>query len=229
MNFKIIIQARMSSTRLPNKTLLPIEGKPMLWYLIYRVTKCISLKHIVIATSNEKSDDKITDFCKKNNISCFRGSINNVLERYYQAAIIYKPDIIIRLTADNPLIDGQLVKQGLTIFSRSNIDYLSTTLERTYPVGLDFEIFSFQALKKAYVHAITQYDHEHVTSYIYKTKPKQFRLRTFKHFNDKSFYRLTVDTIKDYGFVKYLIIHYQIHKKGAEDIIAILDKYSPHL
>jgi spore coat polysaccharide biosynthesis protein SpsF len=224
MKYIVIIQARMTSSRLPGKVLLKIRNRPLLWYLIYRIKKYIPKNNIVIATSNDKSDDIIARFCSKNHIQFYRGSLTNVLERFYYTAKTYKPDIIVRITSDNPLADGQLIKQGLQKFMQGNIDYLSTTLMRTYPVGLDFEIFTFKALETAYIHAKNSYEREHVTPYIYKTRPDLFRLKHFKNLNNKSEYRISVDTFTDFQAVEFLIKEHQAHKRNAEEIISILDK-----
>ena len=144
MSYTIIVQARQSSKRLPQKVLKPILGKPMLYYLIERLRAVHNANQIVVATTHKICDDSIVSFCKDLKVETFRGPEENVLERYYQAAIKYQADKIIRVTADCPLIDPFVIDKGIRIFQRreAHIDYVSNTLYRSYPKGKDVEILA---------------------------------------------------------------------------------------
>lgn len=225
MKTVIIIQARMSSTRLPGKVLLPIAGKSMLWHVIKRVSLVKNIDNIIVATSTDISDDVIVKFCSVNNIKCYRGSLNNVLSRYYETALQEKADVIIRITADCPLIDANLIERGLIIFKNKKLDFLSNVIVRSYPVGFDFEIFTFNILEKAYRNAVTETEKEHVTPYFYLTHPDNFKIYNLKQNENKSSYRLTVDTTQDLALIKILIEKFHAQKKDHHQITSILDQH----
>jgi spore coat polysaccharide biosynthesis protein SpsF len=142
-----IIQARMGSDRLPGKVLLPIMGKPMLWHVVNRTNQSRLLNKVVVATTKKSKDDIITEFCRKNGISCYRGEEFDVLDRYYKAAKLYKADIVVRITSDCPLVDPALLDKTIKAYieNMKSLDGASTALKRTYPRGLDIEVFSFSA------------------------------------------------------------------------------------
>lgn len=218
-----VIQARMSSTRLPGKVMMRIDGKPMLQYVVDRTMWAKSLSAVVVATSTDKSDDVIANYCKMQKIDYFRGSLEDVLGRYFHCAEKYSQDIVVRVTSDCPLIDGNLIDQGLKKFLKNGVDYLSNTVERTYPRGFDFEIFTGVALEKAYSKARDPWDREHVTPFIYNSR--EFKIGNLKNRQDKSKFRITVDTQEDFEVVKLLIDRFDAHKKGAQEIINILEKH----
>jgi len=219
-----IIQARMSSTRLPGKVLMKIKGKPMLWYVVSRMKKANLIDEIIVATSKSRLDGAIVNFCEVNRIKCFRGSLQNVLARYYKCAKENNADIVVRITSDCPLIDGKLIDEGIVRFKSTRPDYLSNTIERTFPRGFDFEIFTFAALERAFLNAKDKIEKEHVTPYIWK-RPRLFRLKQFNLDSDKSFYRLTVDTEEDYQVVKLMIGKYNADQKSCLAISRILDAH----
>lgn len=219
-----IIQARMTSTRLPGKVLMDIDGKPMLLYVVKRIKWSKLIDEFVVATSTNQIDNPIIDFCKKNDIDYFRGNLEDVLSRYYFAAKKYKADIIVRVTSDCPLIDGTLIDEGLTTFKKSNVDYLSNTLVRTFPRGFDFEIFTFKALEKAFKEATSRFEREHVTPFIEMfAKKNRFNVKNMESNQDKSKYRITVDTKEDIDLIRVLIKNYRADSKNREEIIKILD------
>ena len=218
-----IIQARMSSSRLPGKVLMPIKGQPMLYYVCRRSSWAKSLNQIVVATSSDKSDKPIVNFCKENAMDCYMGELEDVLARYYNVAKKNRAKIIVRITADCPLIDGFLIEKALHVFKHVKADYLSNTLERTYPRGFDFEIFTFEALSAAFFNARKAEEREHVTPYIWQNKSALFRLKNFRRKNDKSRYRITVDTLSDFLLVKLLIEKYRADLKRSNQIIRILE------
>ena len=205
---------------------MEISGKPMLSYVIERVEWAKHINYVVVATSTDSSDNPIVNFCKKNKIEYFRGDLKDVLSRYYLAAKKFQADVIIRLTADCPLIDGALIDQGLAVFNKSNVDYLSNTIERTFPRGLDFEIFTFEALKTIYKNAKDLPEREHVTPYVYRNHPDDFRIKNLKNKQDKSKYRITVDTKEDLELIRLLVEKFDAGNKNFNEIIKILDRNS---
>lgn len=220
-----IIQARMTSTRLPGKVMMTIGGKPMLWYVLNRTRWAKSLSDVIIATSTDKSDDAIVEFCKKHKISYFRGSLEDVLSRYYHAAKKAGADIIVRVTADCPLVDGHLIDKGIELFNKTNADYLSNTIRRTFPRGFDFEILRFEILEKAYLMAKSRADREHVTGFVWRNENGQFKIKNLKSKMNKSKWRLTVDVAEDFKLVKILIEKYRASDKNYYLIVKILDSH----
>ena len=196
-----ILQARMSSSRLPGKVLKKINNKPILQYEIERILQSKYIDKLVIATSTNKEDDEIENFAKSIGIECYRGDLDNVLKRYYDCALYYKADIIVRVTGDCPVIDPEVIDAVIETFKTTNADYASNTIERTFPDGLDVEVFSFEILKKVYLQAKDKDDLEHVTKYIY-THPEQFKIVSYKNDIDYSYIRWTLDTIDDFHFFK---------------------------
>ncbi|WP_102692921.1 cytidylyltransferase domain-containing protein [Rummeliibacillus pycnus] len=207
-----IIQARMGSTRLPGKILKEVNGKPLLLHQINRLKHSKLIDQLVIATTIEKQDDLIEDFCKKYNVSFFRGSENDVLARYYEASEQFGGDVIVRLTSDCPIIDPDIVDKTIQYYLENQFNYVSNTIERTYPRGLDTEVFSKKTLDVAYHEATLPRDREHVTAYIY-THPEQFSVGSFKENVDYSKYRWTVDTKEDLQLVQNILKRFN----GRED------------
>jgi spore coat polysaccharide biosynthesis protein SpsF len=149
-----ILQARVSSTRLPGKVLKPILGVPMILRQIERVRRAKKIDQFIVATSNDRTDDPLADICSNTNIECFRGSLEDVLDRFYHAAKPLNPEHIVRLTGDCPLADPQLIDQLILFHLQGGYDYSSNTVETTYPDGLDVEIFRFSCLELAWKEAI---------------------------------------------------------------------------
>ncbi|MEI7752381.1 MAG: glycosyltransferase family protein [Candidatus Omnitrophota bacterium] len=168
MKIVALVQARMGSTRLPGKILMDIEGESMLWHVSDRLRRAKLLGGMIIVTSVSGSDDPVENFCKHENIDFFRGSENDVLDRYYHAATHFKIDQIVRITGDCPLIDPEVVDAVIQKHLSSGADYTSNTLNRTYPRGLDVEIFTFACLQAAYGQADQPFEREHVTPFIYQ-------------------------------------------------------------
>src|SRR5438132_2399961 len=163
MRVVAIIQARMTSSRLPGKVLADVCGKPMLYYVVTRAQQAKRLDLVVVATSNESSDDTIETFCELHRVSCFRGSKDDVLDRYYRAAERYRGDVIVRLTADCPLIDPLIIDKVVETLLPGNFDYVSNIREVTYPDGLDTEVFTQNTLNQTWREAATPSEREHVT------------------------------------------------------------------
>ncbi|WP_431029188.1 cytidylyltransferase domain-containing protein [Lysinibacillus sp. LZ02] len=226
MRIVAIIQARMGSTRLPGKILKKVNNKPLLSYQIERLQQSQYINELVIATTIETQDDLIIEFCKENSILYFRGSETDVLSRYYEAALAFKADAIVRITSDCPIIDVQIVDKTIQHFIESDkFDYVSNTVERTYPRGLDTEIFSFGALEKAYHEAVLERDREHVTAYFY-TNPDVFSMGHIKNDMDYSKYRWTVDTIEDFELIKKIIQALYVKKPlfSLQDTIKVMNE-----
>lgn len=223
-----IIQARMGSTRLPGKVLKEICGKTVLEHDIDRVRRVENIDKIVIATTTEKKDDVIVEEAKRLNVSYFRGSEDDVLSRYYNAAKENEADAVVRITSDCPLIDSE-VSQNIIDFYMENCDkydFISNTLERTYPRGLDTEVFSFRALEKAYNDAVRKSDREHVTPYIWGN-PRFFSFCQYKNNVDYSELRWTLDTTEDFEFINS-VYNYLYHEKkyfNMEDIIDLIEEH----
>ena len=199
-----IIQARMTSSRLPGKVLIDIAGFPMLYHVIKRVFSAQMVDQIVVATTDDPADDQIEEFCNSINISCFRGHPFDVLDRYYQAASKFQADIIVRITADCPMMDPALIDSLIQTFLETGVDFGANRLpppwKRTYPIGLDIEIARFEALEKAWQDAESQFEREHVMPYLYD-QPGRFKIMLAHHEPDYGEKRWTVDTPLDLALV----------------------------
>ena len=193
-----IIQARMGSTRLPGKVLMKIEDIPILEHIIDRLKVVNGISNVIVATSVEKEDDNIYEFCKDIGISCVRGSESNVLDRFGLAAKEYPADIYIRATADNPMIDIKLIEDMLLFFMKKNLTY---TCYKNYPIGSGVEIFSNTALFETIEKANKPFELEHVTPYMYQTMNDR-KVEYYVSDNDDSKIRMTVDTENDLHFAK---------------------------
>lgn len=227
-NIGCIIQARMGSSRLPNKVLMKLNNEnPQLYFVINQLQNCKFIGKIVVATTTLHEDNEIVEFLKKCNIEYFRGSSTNVLERYYQCAKNFSFDIIIRITADNPLIDPNIVDLAIEKFISNSFDYLTNARKRTFPYGTEVEVFTFSALEKVYKNSTKDFELEHVTPYFYNN-PEQFKIYDLINSKDLSSFRWTVDEINDLKLVKILISKIQKRPILMNDIIKIL-KDEPEL
>jgi len=196
-----MIQARVGSRRFPKKVLKKIEKKPMIFHVINRAKLVKGVDQIILITSKKKEDKVLLKIAKEYGILSFAGDLNNVLDRHYQCAKLYNADPIIRITGDCPLIDPKLVTKFLRFFKKQNYDYVTNNIPPSFPVGLDVEIFSFRALKKAAKNSTLLSQIEHVMPYI-RDNPKKFKIFSFKNKIDLSEYRWTVDENKDFKFVR---------------------------
>ncbi len=195
-----IIQARMSSSRLPGKVLRPILGRPMLAWQIERMRRARLIDRLVVATSAEPGDDALAEFCARENIDCHRGSLNDVLGRFFGAAQAFGPaEHVVRLTGDCPLGDPEIVDACIALHVANGADYTSNSVSRTYPDGLDVEAMTFDALERAARGASTDYEREHVTPHLYRN-PEKFRLDVLRSPRDLTRLRWTVDKPADFAF-----------------------------
>jgi len=226
-----VIQARMGSSRLPGKVLMPLAGHPVLWHVVERLRRATMLQKIIVATSTDKSDDPIAEFCTANNIECYRGSLTDVLARYEGAAQAHNLSTVVRITADCPLIDPAVVDKCVEMFAAGQGDYLSNINPgvRTFARGLDVEVFSREALARAHAAAQEQYEREHVTPYIWQNKQGEFVVlpayrapAQYAHI-----FRLTLDYAEDYAVFEHLYKHF-FSEGGIVDVPRVLQYLSEH-
>lgn len=220
-----IIQARMGSARLPGKVLLEVEGKPLICYLLERVAAAKSIGKVIVATSTEPMDDPIAKLCKEKNVACYRGNHEDVLDRYYQAARQFKLERIVRLTADCPLIDPKIIDSLVSVYIKGDYDYVANTTppKWTFPIGMDVEVFSFNALERAWHDEKDPDQREHVTFHLWKN-PNKFSLFRVDLEVDLSKYRLAVDYPNDFEIVKLILknLYHENPLFTMEDIIEFL-------
>lgn len=226
-----ILQARMGSTRLPGKMLLPIiDDKGALELMLERVAAAKSIDRIVVATTTLVEDDPLVALCEKLGIACFRGDSANVLDRYYQCArTVARDEVLIRLTGDCPLHDPAVIDRVVAFFHAGQYDYAANTHPPTYPDGLDAEVFSFRALERAWHEATLLSEREHVTYYLY-THPKLFKLGNLALEEDFSAHRWTLDEPADLEFIRqvYASLYPSGKAFGMQDVLALL-KARPEL
>ncbi len=230
----VIVQARMGSTRLPGKVMLPLAGKPVLYRVIERLADCRTTNKIVIATTKKRRDDPIVSLAKKMGVEFYRGSEEDALSRYYETATNFNFDIIVRVTSDCPLIDPEILDEMVMRFKELNskdghCDYLSNTLKRTFPRGLDIEIFWYDVLQRAHIEAKNPHYREHVTLFI-NENPNKFKLVNYSSPDDSSKYRCTIDEEDDYQLIYeiYDQLYFARPKFRFEDILKIF-KEQPNL
>lgn len=197
-----ILQARMSSARLPGKVLKSVLGRPMLAWQIDRIRRSKTIDQLVVATSEEPSDDRIESFCDANGVACYRGALHDVLARFHGAAKAFGPaEHVIRLTGDCPLIDWTIIDAAVELQRGAKSDLAGNAIKRTYPDGLDVEVVSFSALDRAHREATDASAREHVTQHIYR-HPETFRLAHLTQTPDLGALRWTVDTPADFEMVE---------------------------
>lgn len=209
MSVIVVTQARSGSTRLPNKVLMEIGDQTLLQIHIDRIKKAVLVDDIYIATTDNKSDNVIEDLARKLNINCYRGSEDDVLDRYYQTVKDICPEYIVRLTSDCPLIDPKLIDEVIAEAMSHNLDYYSNGLVERYPDGQDIEVFKFSALTKAWNDARLISEREHVTPFIRKNSTffgeSLFTSKNHDLDVDYSHVRLTVDETRDFDVIKLII------------------------
>lgn len=207
-----IIQARMGSTRLPGKVLADIGGKPMLAHLVDRIQSSLYLDEIVIATTQDASDEPVLDFCTSHQLPCFRGDQFDVLDRYYRTSLSHQAGIVVRLTADCPLLDGELMDQVVHAHREQQVDFTTNRLpppwKRSFPIGLDIEVANFSALEKAWIQANQPYEREHVMPYLYN-QPGRFKTLVLQNEPDLGNERWTVDTPSDLEMIRIVFHHFR--------------------
>jgi spore coat polysaccharide biosynthesis protein SpsF (cytidylyltransferase family) len=216
----------MGATRLSGKVMLTILGKPVLWHVVNRVSRAKLIDELVVATTNRPKDDVIEKFCRENNTSIFRGQEKDVLDRYYQCAKKYNMENIVRITADCPLHDPQIIDLVIERYEEGDYDYISNGDPTSYPDGIDLEVFSFSALEKAWNNAKLSSEREHVTPYIRKNK-NLFRVGNVQNETDLSEFRWTLDQEEDFRFIKAVYEKLSESKSDIfymNDILELIDK-----
>ncbi len=243
-----IIQARMASSRLPEKVLKPIAGQPMLAWVVSRARQASALDRVVVATTRDPSDDPVAAWCARENIPCYRGHPLDVLDRYYQAAMAYHADVVVRLTADCPFLDPALLDDVLDRFARSRVDFAANRLPepwgRTFPIGLDVEAMTMPALARAWREAREPHQREHVTPYFYDDAPVEalrfradaprwretrtprgFHIALYHAAQDWGGFRWTVDTPEDLALAQAIAEALGADHLGWENVLAFLQAH----
>lgn len=222
MNVGIIAQARMGSTRLPGKVMMLVnENDSVIVSVIKQLKHSKLAEKIVIATTTLKEDDKIEETAHKNGVDCFRGSVEDCLDRYYQCSVKYSFSTIVRVTCDNPFIDPTIIDHAIEEFNSGHWDYISNCNPRTFPQGTEVEIFSVDSLKRVWREAQKSSEREHVTPYFYNN-PDKFKIYNITHSENLSHLRWSVDRIEDLKMVQ--IIASKIKKSPIlmKDILELL-------
>jgi len=221
----IITQARTTSTRLPGKVLVQVAGRTLLEHHLDRLRD--SGHQVIVATTTNPADDPIVEIASRLGARCYRGSEHDVLSRFHECAVENSLDVIARVTSDCPLIDGKLVGDALTAFQQADDHrvYLTNGLRRTFPRGFDVEVFSIEALAEAHRFARSESQREHVTPYFYDGSDSSMQIRHISWPEDKSRYRVTVDTQDDLEVIRLLIEEHGAHRMGCREIIALLDRH----
>ena len=229
MNTAIIVQARMGSSRLPGKVLLPIMGRPVLEYELERLCRAEAADVVIVATTTNAADQAIEDLAARLRIPCFRGSEFDVLSRYYFAANEHGAETVVRCNADCPLIDPEVVDRVITAYkvNSGTCDYASNILKPTFPTGMHTEAFSFEALEQAYLNAVDPLEREHVTPYIYR-RPDTFSLHNVALDQDLSWHRWTLDLAEDMELIKriYEALYPTNPSFGMGDVLDLLDRHA---
>ena len=221
-----IVEARMDSTRLPGKVLMTLaDNLPLIWHIINRVKKVKLIDKIVIATTENSSDDILVEWANMFGIDVFRGSTNNVLERYHDTAKFYKADIIVRITADDPFKDPDVIEEVIKLLQDKSLDFAYNNNPPSFPEGLDTEVFTMNALEIAYMNSIDPFELEHVTQHFYRN-PSVFRQANFESSVNLSFHRWTVDTKNDFNFAKnvYTNIYSEHTVFSYKDVLDFLER-----
>ena len=222
MSVNAIIQARCGSTRFPNKVFALIDGKPLLWHVVNRLKYATKIDDIIVATTVSEKDDKIEEWCKENNVYCFRGSEENVLNRYYSASEAFPSDYVVRITADDPFKEPKVIDAVITKLIEEGYDHVTNNLPPSFPEGLDCEAFKKSALDRSEKEAETAFEREHVTQYIYH-HPEIFKIGNVSNGENLSYLRWTVDKDVDFEMVKAVYAHRNPANKGVLLMVEILD------
>ena len=229
MKIGAIIQARTSSSRLPRKVLKPLPFDSdvcVLQQVIRRVSNSKLIDEVIIATSINEEDQEIVDVAKKENKNFYCGSLDNVLERYYNAASQNDLDIVVRITSDCPCMDSNIIDKIIQNHIDLDADYTSNSLKESFPRGIDVEVINFDVLKRAYLEASKTYEKEHVTPFIYKSHPDEFNINIYVSDEDNSDIRITLDTPQDYSLL--CCVYDNLYEKNnfftLEDILDLFSK-----
>lgn len=221
-----IIQARCGSSRFPNKVFAKIIGKPLIWHVVNRLFCAKTINNIVIATTTNPKDDKIEMWCRENNINVYRGSENDVLNRYYCASLAFPSDIIVRITADDPFKEPAIIDKIVTKLITEKYDLVTNNFPPSFPEGIDCEAFTFSALKESEEVVTDTFEREHVTQYIYHN-PEKFKIGNISFIQNLSFLRWTIDRDLDFEMVKAIYAKRDPENNGIllmNEILEIIDR-----
>src|SRR3989339_11812 len=233
MKIITVIQARMSSTRLPGKVILPLLGKPLLIRMIERVQAAKLVGDVIIATSTNPDDDEIENLCVQNNLICFRGHLTDLLDRHYQAAKQFNADAVVKIPSDCPLIDPKVIDKVIEHYINSDeFDFVSNLHPATYPDGNDIEIFSFESLECAWKDAAKDYEREHTTPFIWEHQDvfSVGNVTWETGYDFSSTHRWTIDFPEDYELIRK--VYDELYSKNPafslNDILTLL-KQKPEI
>lgn len=225
MKIVATIEARMTSSRLPGKVLMPAAGKSMLYHLVSRLRKVPSVNEIVLATTTNRTDDVLVEFAKTEGIACFRGSEDDVMSRVIGAAESVKADVIVEITGDCPIIDPEVIEQTIQMFLHNPCDYASNVVVRSYPIGMDTQVYRLDALKRSFLMTDSPLDREHVTRHI-RQNPELFKLIHLVAPVSLCWPELglTLDEQKDYELLKRIVEHFdgRIDSFSCSEMIQLL-------
>lgn len=210
MKIVAIIQARVGSTRFPRKVFADLSGKPFIWHVVNRLKFVSKIDNIVLATTTNSLDDELEEWAKSQDLVFYRGSENNVLERFYFAAKENDADVIVRITADDPFKDPNIIENVIDLLLLKEVDFVYNNNPPSFPEGLDTEVFTFKSLEKAYNQSKSDFEKEHVTQYFYR-HPEIFSQYNLTNIENLSYLRWTVDTLEDYTFAK--VIYEKLYKQ----------------
>lgn len=224
-----IIQARMGSNRLPGKVLHDVGGKPMLFHVVVRARRAQSVGKVVVATTSDRSDDPVAAFCAAQGFSYYRGDAVDVLDRYYQAALLFDAQTIVRLTGDCPLIDPREIDRTVWAFMDGQVDFAANRLpppwKRTTPIGMDTEVVTFKALSQAWHQADENYQREHVMPFFYDQEGR-FEILLVDHEPDLGHLRLTVDTPQDLALIREIYGYFEgSNEFSLGEVVKLLADY----
>lgn len=222
MSVNAIIQARCGSTRFPNKVFALIDGKPLLWHVVNRLKYATKIDDIIVATTVSEKDNNIEQWCRENNVHCFRGSEENVLNRYYSASEAFPSDFVVRITADDPFKEPKVIDAVITKLIDEGYDHVTNNLPPSFPEGLDCEAFKKSALDRSEKEAETAFEREHVTQYIYH-HPDIFKIGNVSNEENLSYLRWTIDKDVDFEMVKAVYAYRNPANKGILLMDEILD------
>ncbi len=223
-----IVQARMQSSRLPGKVLLELCGQPMLARVVCRVARATTVAQVVVAAPEGAEDEPIATLCGQLDVPCFRGNHNDVLDRFYRAADAFDASVVVRVTADCPLIDPQVIDRVVLAFCEHRPDYAANVLRRSWPRGLDTEVVAFDALGRAWREARLPYHRVHVMPYIYE-HPERFRLYSVEGTCRLAHWRWTVDTAADLRFARAVYEHFSGDDRFTWHEVEQFVREHPHL
>lgn len=201
MKTNAIIQARCGSTRFPGKVFADIDGKPLLWHVVNRLHGAKRIDEVIVATTVAGGDDRIEEWCRKEGVLCFRGSEEDVLNRYYSASLAYPSDAVVRITADDPFKEPAVIDRVIAMLVDGSYDLVTNNFPPSFPEGLDCEAFTFPVLERMEKQAKDPFEREHVTQYVYR-RPEMFRIGNVSCGQQLSSLRWTIDNEEDYEMVK---------------------------